>query len=114
MPVNSLALRLSKPVSTLLIGLLLCAMQTQADALPAGVTAGPSYGGMSEFRLANGLTERVNRAAEGGVYPALVTSVGRRRFLRTVVQAKGLHMPVLSYEEIGTDARPSLIGQVPA
>jgi len=65
-------------------------------------------------KLANGLTERANRAAEGGVYPALVTSVGRRRFLRTVVQAKGLHMPVLSYEEIGTDARPALIGQVPA
>ncbi|WP_295078092.1 flagellar biosynthesis protein FlhA [Tabrizicola sp.] len=65
-------------------------------------------------RLANGLTERVNRAAENGVYPALVTSVGRRRFLRTVVNAKGLHMPVLSYEEIGTEARPALIGQVPA
>ncbi|MCU0826417.1 MAG: flagellar biosynthesis protein FlhA [Tabrizicola sp.] len=65
-------------------------------------------------RLANGLTERVNRAAETGVYPALVTSVTRRRFLRTVVQAKGLQMPVLSYEEIGTDARPALIGQVPA
>jgi flagellar biosynthesis protein FlhA len=65
-------------------------------------------------RLANGLTERVNRAAETGVYPALVTSVARRRFLRTVVQAKGLHMPVLSYEEIGTDARPALLGQVPA
>jgi len=65
-------------------------------------------------RLANGLTDRVNRAAEGGVYPALVTSVARRRFLRTVVQAKGLQMPVLSYEEIGTDARPALIGQVPA
>ncbi|NJS39078.1 MAG: flagellar biosynthesis protein FlhA [Rhodobacteraceae bacterium] len=65
-------------------------------------------------RLANGLTERVNRAAETGVYPALVTSVARRRFLRTVVQAKGLHMPVLSYEEIGTEARPALLGQVPA
>jgi flagellar biosynthesis protein FlhA len=65
-------------------------------------------------RLANGLTERANRAAESGVYPALVTSVGRRRFLRTVVQAKGLQMPVLSYEEISTDARPALLGQVPA
>ena len=65
-------------------------------------------------RLANGLTERVNRAAETGVYPALVTSVARRRFLRTVVQAKGLQMPVLSYEEIGIDARPALLGQVPA
>ena len=65
-------------------------------------------------RLANGLTERVNRAAETGVYPALVTSVARRRFLRTVVQAKGLQMPVLSYEEIGTNARPALLGLVPA
>ena len=65
-------------------------------------------------KLANGLTERVNRAAETGVYPALVTSVARRRFLRTVVQAKGLQMPVLSYEEIGTDVRPALLGQVPA
>jgi flagellar biosynthesis protein FlhA len=65
-------------------------------------------------RLANGLAERVNRAAETGVYPALVTSVARRRFLRTVVQAKGLQMPVLSYEEIGTEARPALLGQVPA
>ena len=65
-------------------------------------------------RLANGLTERANRAAESGVYPALVTSVGRRRFLRTVVQAKGLQMPVLSYDEISTDARPALLGQVPA
>lgn len=64
--------------------------------------------------LANSLTERVNRAAETGVYPALVTSVLRRRFLRTVVQAKGLQIPVLSYEEIGTDARPALIGQIPA
>jgi flagellar biosynthesis protein FlhA len=64
-------------------------------------------------RLANGLTDRVNRAAETGIYPALVTSVARRRFLRTVVQAKGLQMPVLSYEEIGTDARPALLGQVP-
>ena len=65
-------------------------------------------------RLANGLTERVNRAAETGVYPALVTSVSRRRFLRTVVQAKGLQVPVLSYEEIGMEARPALLGQVPA
>lgn len=65
-------------------------------------------------RLANGLTDRVNQAAGTGVYPALVTSVTRRRFLRTVVQAKGLHLPVLSYEEIGTEARPALLGQGPA
>ena len=65
-------------------------------------------------KLANGLTERLNEVTGAGVYPALVTSVTRRRFLRTVVQAKGLHLPVLSYEEIGTEARPALFGLVAA
>jgi flagellar biosynthesis protein FlhA len=65
-------------------------------------------------RLANALADRLNRAAETGVYPALVTSTLRRRFLRTVVGAKGLGVPVLSYEEIGMDARPAMVGQVPA
>jgi len=56
-----------RPASTLLLGLFLCTASIQAKApvevnragktaLPAGVTAGPSYGGMSEYRLANGLT----------------------------------------------------------
>ncbi len=64
-------------------------------------------------RLANGLAEKLNRAAESGVYPAIVTSTLRRRFLRTVLGAKGLLAPVLSYEEIGLEARPAMIGQVP-
>lgn len=65
-------------------------------------------------RLANALAEKLNRAAEGGVHAALVTSTLRRRFLRTVVGAKGLAAPVLSYEEIGMEARPAMIGVVPA
>lgn len=65
-------------------------------------------------RLANALADRLNKAAETGVYPAIVTSTLRRRFLRTVVGAKGLGAPVLSYEEIGMDARPAMVGQVPA
>ena len=65
-------------------------------------------------RLANGIAERLNRAAESGTYPALVTSTLRRRFLRTVLGAKGLTTPVLSYEEIGLDARPAMIAVVPA
>lgn len=65
-------------------------------------------------RLANALAERLNRAAEGGVHAALVTSAARRRFLRTVVGARGLPTPVLSYEEIGMEARPAMIGVVPA
>ena len=63
-------------------------------------------------RLANGLAEKLNKAAEQGTFPALVTSTLRRRFLRTVVAAKGLTATVLSYEEIGTDARPALVGVV--
>lgn len=65
-------------------------------------------------RLANALAEKLNRAAEAGVFPAVVTSTLRRRFLRTVVSARGLQAPVLSYEEIGVEARPALMGQVPA
>ncbi|PTE22946.1 flagellar biosynthesis protein FlhA [Cereibacter changlensis JA139] len=65
-------------------------------------------------RLANAIAERLNRAAEAGAYPALVTSTLRRRFLRTVMTARNLPAPVLSYEEIGTEARPSMVGLVPA
>jgi flagellar biosynthesis protein FlhA len=65
-------------------------------------------------RLANALAEKLNRAAEGGTFPAVVTSTLRRRFLRTVVSARGLQAPVLSYDEIGVEARPALLGQVPA
>ena len=63
-------------------------------------------------RLANAIAEKFNRAAETGTFPALVTSTLRRRFLRTVVAAKGLSLPVLSYEEIGMEARPALVGVI--
>ena len=65
-------------------------------------------------KLANGLSDRVTQVTGTGVHPALVTSVMRRRFLRTVAQARGLQLPVLSYEEIGIEARPALLGQVAA
>lgn len=63
-------------------------------------------------RLANALSEKLTRATEMGVQPALVTSTLRRRFLRTVMLAKGLTAPVLSYEEIGMEARPAMVGLV--
>ncbi len=65
-------------------------------------------------KLANGIANGVSRAAENGVQAALVTSAARRRFLRTVAQAKGIQTPVLSYEEIGLEVRPALLGQVAA
>lgn len=65
-------------------------------------------------RLANAMGTQVARAAELGVHPALVTSSLRRRFLRSVAGARGLPVPVMSYDEIGAEARPSLVGVVPA
>ena len=65
-------------------------------------------------RLASGVSERLARAAESGTRPALVTSARRRRFMRTVLAARGIQMPVLSFEELGLDARPAVVGMVPA
>ncbi|SLN62731.1 flagellar biosynthesis protein FlhA [Roseisalinus antarcticus] len=65
-------------------------------------------------RLAGAIAAKCAEAGEGGSFPALVTSMRRRRFLRTVLAAKGIQNPVLSFEEIGVDARPSLVGLVAA
>jgi flagellar biosynthesis protein FlhA len=40
----------------------------------------------------------------------VVTSTKRRRFLHTVLAAKGIRNPVLSFEEIGTTTRPAVLG----
>ncbi|MCE8001068.1 MAG: flagellar biosynthesis protein FlhA [Rhodobiaceae bacterium] len=64
-------------------------------------------------RLANAVSDRMNEASEQGIFPALVTSMRRRRFLRTVLKASGVSNPVLSFEEIGVEARPALVGVVP-
>jgi flagellar biosynthesis protein FlhA len=64
--------------------------------------------------LADRVAEKIQTANESGLFPALVTSTQRRRFLKTLVKAKGIAAPVLSFEEIGTDAKPSLVGVVAA
>ena len=65
-------------------------------------------------RLAGNLGERLNEISSRGITAALVTPVRRRRFLRTVMQAHGLSAPVLSFEEIGLEAKPALVGVVSA
>jgi flagellar biosynthesis protein FlhA len=65
-------------------------------------------------RLAEAVSQSLNQAGSLGDYPAVVTSVRRRRFLRTVLSSKGIAHPVLSYEEVGTDAKPALLGIVAA
>ncbi len=65
-------------------------------------------------RLASGVAEKVARAADKGIFPAVITAARRRRFLKTVLAAKGVPAPVLSFDEIGLDARPSIVGLVAA
>jgi flagellar biosynthesis protein FlhA len=62
--------------------------------------------------LARSVAEKVAEAGERGSYPAVVTTALRRRFLRMLLSARGIQNPVLSFEEIGLDAKPALIGLV--
>lgn len=65
-------------------------------------------------RLAEGLSERLTTVTEQGVFAAVVTSTRRRRYLRTILKSRGITNPVLSFEEIGLEARPALVGMVAA
>jgi len=60
--------------------------------------------------LARAVGDKVAQAGENGTYPAVVTSSLRRRFLRTVLLSRGILNPVLSFEEIGLEAKPALVG----
>ena len=65
-------------------------------------------------KLAHNVADQVARVTEAGNQPVLITSALLRRFLCSVMRARGLQLPVLSYEEIGSDCRPALLGQVAA
>ena len=65
-------------------------------------------------RLVTAISTALSEASEQGIHPALITSTQRRRFLRMALTARGITNPVLSFEEIGIDARPALISMVPA
>ncbi len=65
-------------------------------------------------KLADGVVDSVAKSADHGLFPAVVTSTRRRRLLRTIMHARGVANPVLSFEEIGLEARPALVGTVPA
>ncbi len=60
--------------------------------------------------LARSVADKVAAASEKGTYAGIVTTALRRRFLRTVLHARGIPNPVLSFEEIGIEARPALVG----
>lgn len=61
-------------------------------------------------KLVASVATEVTKATEDWEQVAVVTSTQRRRFLRTVISARDIQTPVLSYEEIGTDAVPSIVG----
>ncbi|WP_298360512.1 flagellar biosynthesis protein FlhA [uncultured Litoreibacter sp.] len=65
-------------------------------------------------KLAGQVSAKLNAANETGVFPALVTSLHRRRFVHAVLRAKGISASVLSFEEIARDAKPSVVGLVAA
>ncbi|MEM6309048.1 MAG: flagellar biosynthesis protein FlhA [Pseudomonadota bacterium] len=65
-------------------------------------------------RLAENMNEKLKDVSEKGIFPAVVTNTRRRRFVKTLMRAKGMSNPVLSFEEIGIDAQPALVGVVAA
>lgn len=64
--------------------------------------------------LAKNIAEELARVGKNGVFPVLVTPGRRRRFLRSILSAKGIANPVMAFEEIGLDAKPALVGTIPA
>ncbi len=65
----------------------------------------------SEFnRLAGAIADKVADASSKGRNPVIATTGRRRRFLRTVLSAKGVRNAVLSFDEIGANAKPALLG----
>jgi len=63
-------------------------------------------------RLADAVADRVSEAAARGDTPAVVTTTRRRRFLRTVVAARGLSVAVLSYDEVAGHPRPAVLAVI--
>jgi flagellar biosynthesis protein FlhA len=60
-------------------------------------------------KLASAVREKIAAAVSRGVFPAIVTSVKRRRFLSAVLSAKGIRNSVISYDEIDPSEKPSIL-----
>lgn len=83
----------------------------QIDALNAGMDVALPPDLFN--KLADGVVDSVTTSADRGLFPAVVTSTRRRPLLRTIMRARGVANPVLSFEEIGLEARPALVGTIP-
>ena len=63
-------------------------------------------------RLSQAIREQIDEAQANGVAPVILTTAHRRRFIRTVLHAKRIDVPVMSYEEIDPQQKLRLIGKV--
>lgn len=63
-------------------------------------------------KLTEAISTEIANVSQKGVNAPIVTSSKRRRFIRKIVQAKNFPVSVLSFEEIGLEARPSLVGTI--
>lgn len=65
-------------------------------------------------KLTGSMADQIEQSSENGFSASIVTSSRRRRFLRRIIRAKGFQTPILSFEELGLEARPMLVGTVAA
>ncbi len=76
-----------------------------AQGLPVDIALPPD-----EFnKLAASVQANLDKSAHTGQYAAIATSAHRRRFIKTVMTAKGIRNPVISYEEIPPAEKPIIL-----
>lgn len=80
------------------------------DASPSEISLPPE----DYTRLAEGITTKLTHLNDTGVFPAVVTSAKRRRYLHLLLASRGIKTSILSYEEIAHDSRPAIVGVVAA
>ncbi|WP_298258929.1 flagellar biosynthesis protein FlhA [uncultured Litoreibacter sp.] len=80
------------------------------ESQPSGVALPPE----EYSKLVENLTQKLSHLNDANVFPAVVTSGQRRRFLHLLLSSRGIKTSILSYEEIAQDSRPAIVGVVPA
>ncbi len=57
-------------------------------------------------------SDKIGKSSKNGIPTAIVTGSNRRRFLRTVLSARGIHNSVIAYEEIEPSVKLNLVGVI--
>ncbi|NRA99975.1 MAG: flagellar biosynthesis protein FlhA [Rhodobacteraceae bacterium] len=65
-------------------------------------------------RLLAETNQKLGALSEAGHFPAVVAPARRRKYLRTVFDARGVRNPVVSYEEVGSEGGIALLGSIGA